>query len=62
MLDYARTLSKPFIHVRVDLYIVKHKVYFGELTFTNGAGFDRVYPREFDEQLGNYITLPIDTK
>ena len=57
MLDYARKLSEPFVHVRVDFYIVDNRVYFGELTFTNGAGFDPVYPREFDELLGSYIVL-----
>ncbi len=57
MLEYARRLSKPFIHVRVDLYIVNNKVYFGELTFTNGAGFDKVYPKEFDIKLGSYIDI-----
>ena len=62
MLGYARILSKPFIHVRVDFYIVENKVYFGELTFTNGAGFDVVKPYEFDVQLGNYIHLPADMK
>lgn len=41
LLEYARKLSKPFIHARVDFYIVKDKIYFGEITFTNGAGFDR---------------------
>ena len=62
MLMYAKKLSKPFIHVRVDFYIVNHKVYFGELTFTNGAGFDPINPHEFDVQLGSYMTLPIDSK
>ena len=58
MLKYAKILSKPFIHVRVDFYIVDNKVYFGELTFTNGAGFDVVRPKEFDIKLGNYMHLP----
>lgn len=57
LLKYARLLSKPFKHVRADFYIVDHKVYFGELTFTNGAGFSPVFPREFDIQLGSYIKL-----
>lgn len=57
MLEYARILSKPFIHVRVDFYIVKDRIYFGELTFTNGAGFDVIEPREFDVWLGDCIQL-----
>ena len=35
-----KKLSKPFPLVRVDLYIVDNKVYFGELTFTPAAGLD----------------------
>lgn len=55
LLEYARKLSKDFLHVRVDFYIVNGKIYFGEMTFTNGAGFDSISPREFDEWLGSMI-------
>ncbi len=55
LLEYSRKLSKDFIHVRVDFYIVDGKIYFGEMTFTNGAGLDAVRPREFDEWLGSMI-------
>jgi hypothetical protein len=57
MLDYAKKLSSKFIHVRVDFYIVNSKIYFGELTFTDGAGFDEIGPREFDEMLGDWMVL-----
>lgn len=58
LLEYARKLSQPFIHARVDFYIVREKIYFGEITFTNGAGFDRFRPREFDYELGACMKLP----
>lgn len=57
LLEYAKKLSKGFIHVRVDFYIVEERIYFGEMTFTNGAGFDRFYPKEFDELLGSWISI-----
>jgi hypothetical protein len=60
LLEYAKKLSSKFIHVRVDFYIIKSKIYFGELTFTNGAGFDKISPREFDEMMGAWINLPIE--
>ena len=41
MLEYAQILSKDFPQVRVDFYEIDGKVYFGELTFFDGAGFDR---------------------
>lgn len=58
MLEYARILSKGFPHVRVDLYALDSQIYFGEMTFTNGSGFDRIKPDKFDIELGNLIKLP----
>lgn len=57
ILEYARKLSKGFIHVRMDFYIVNEKIYFGEMTFTNGAGLGKISPKEFDEQLGSWIEI-----
>lgn len=37
---YAKILSKDFPFVRADFYIENRKVYFGELTFSPGNGFD----------------------
>ena len=59
ILKEAQKLSREFPHTRVDFYINNQKVYFGEITFTNGAGFDKISPRYFDEELGSYIKLPI---
>ena len=57
LLKYATLLSEGFAHVRVDLYLVGGKVYFGELTFTNGAGFDKIRPIEFDLELGSLFHI-----
>lgn len=57
MLGYAKKLSSKFIHVRVDFYIVNSKIYFGELTFTDSAGFDKFSPREFDVMMGDWMNL-----
>ena len=40
LFDYAAKLSKPFPFVRVDFYLEKGGVTFGELTFTPCGGFD----------------------
>jgi hypothetical protein len=53
----AKLLSKDFSFVRVDLYELNGKIYFGEMTFTDGAGFDNFRPRRFDETLGNLMDL-----
>lgn len=57
MVRYAEILSKPFRHCRVDLYNVDGKVYFGELTFHHGGGCNQFQPKEFGDQLGQYINL-----
>lgn len=60
MLEYARILSKPFLHARVDFYIVGDSVVFGELTFTASAGFANIKPEDFDLEMGSWLKLPID--
>ena len=62
LLRYARILSEDFNHVRVDFFIVNGKIYFGELTFTCGAGLDKIKPYEFDLEMGNYLKLPIEKR
>ena len=52
MIEIAEKLSKDFDHVRVDLYNECGKIYFGELTFTTGAGFGWFNPDSFDLKLG----------
>lgn len=59
MLEYARLLSAPFLHARVDFYIINNVVYFGEITFTNGAGFDKFSSYQFDLEMGNKLKLPM---
>lgn len=48
----ASVLAKGFGHVRVDLYDVDGKIYFGEMTFTNGKGFELINPEEYNDMLG----------
>jgi hypothetical protein len=57
MLSLAEKLSKPFPFVRVDLYEVGVKNYFGELTFYPGKGVERFTPRRFDEVFGEPLHL-----
>lgn len=42
------SLAKPFPFVRVDLYYVKGRVFFGELTFCPTSGLIKFYPDELD--------------
>ncbi|WP_230534502.1 ATP-grasp fold amidoligase family protein [Microvirga roseola] len=53
MLAAAEVLSEGFNFVRVDLYSVEGRIYFGEMTFTPGAGGLRFNPVEMDEMWGS---------
>lgn len=52
MVEIAETLSRPFDFVRIDLYNVHGKIYFGEFTFTPTAGQKKFYPPEWDLHFG----------
>lgn len=54
----ASELSQDFDFVRVDLYCVDDRVYFGELTIYPEAGFGRFTPSDWDEWLGSFWRLP----
>lgn len=57
MIKTARILSKPFPEVRVDMYVVDGKVFFGELTFTSLGGMMNYYTPEYLQEMGQCITL-----
>ena len=52
MKKIAEKLSEGFDQVRVDLYVIEDKIYFGEMTFTNGSGFEVIVPDNYDFELG----------
>lgn len=57
MIDVAKRLSKPFPEVRVDLYNVNGRVYFGELTFTSLGGMMLYYTQEALLEMGAHVDL-----
>lgn len=58
MKEVASKLSKGLPHVRIDLYEVKGKVYFGEYTFYHHGGCTPFHPQKWDEVFGSWIILP----
>ena len=57
MLAVAEQLSADFPYVRVDLYSVEGKVYFGELTFYPWSGYVQYTPDEWDYKFGEDFPL-----
>ena len=58
MKELASKLSKGIPHVRVDLYNVQGKIYFGELTFYHHGGFYPFHPEKWDRVFGDWLILP----
>lgn len=59
LLSIVRKLAESKPHVRVDLYVVDHHTYFGEMTFFTGSGFIPFNPQEADGQIGDLLALPV---
>lgn len=57
MLFIAEQLSRDMTFARIDLYYHNRSVYFGEITFHHGGGFEPFIPRAYDRILGEYIEL-----
>ncbi|NPV51417.1 MAG: glycosyl transferase [Candidatus Methanofastidiosum sp.] len=58
MLKLARILSKDYPHVRVDFYYVNDRIYFGEMTFYHGAGYEKFEPESLEMEMGSWLELP----
>lgn len=57
MIEYAKKLAKPFPQVRVDLYNIDGKIYFGELTFTSLGGMMNYFTPQALMEMGDNIEL-----
>lgn len=58
MLEIATKLSSGFPQVRVDLYNVNNKIYFGEMTFTSNYGMMPYFSQEVLNDMGQQCILP----
>lgn len=57
MVEIAEKLSANIPFIRVDFYEIDGKLYFGELTFYPGSGFESFDPVEWDRKMGELINL-----
>lgn len=61
-IEIARKLSEGIPFIRVDLYEVKGRIYFGELTFYPASGMGVFTPEKYDRILGTMLDLPMNKK
>lgn len=58
MFELAEKLAKGTATLRVDFYEVNGQIYFGELTFFDASGFDKIIPESYDLKFGEWTKLP----
>lgn len=58
MIEIAEKLSTGLPHVRIDLYNINGKIYFGEYTFFHFSGLIPFEPDEWDIKFGEMLILP----
>lgn len=59
MIKLAAKLSEGIPQIRIDLYDVSGKIYFGEMTFYHHGGIVPFHPQKWDYEFGSWIKLPI---
>ena len=57
MIEVCRKLSEAISFLRVDLYLIEGKIYFGEMTFFPASGFGEWSIAEIDSKMGDLIQL-----
>ena len=62
MISIAEKLGKGFSQVRIDLYNINGKIYFGEITLYQASGYDTDFTNKAQLILGNKIMLPIRSR
>lgn len=58
MIAVAEKLADKLPFVRVDLYALKEKIIFGEMTFYPADGRSEFYPEKYNTIIGDYLKLP----
>ncbi len=57
MIEFAEKLAKNMPFVRIDFYETGGRLYFGEITFFPGGGYEEFSPEKWDYKLGKMIDL-----
>lgn len=58
MIRIGGEIAKKFPkYIRVDFYDVDGHLYYGEITFRHGSGYDTFFPEEYNDYYGRLLTL-----
>lgn len=61
MIQAAEALAAGLDYVRVDLYQIRRRIFFGEMTIYPASGLDPTHPEDWDLELGDHWRLPHST-
>ena len=61
MVKFAEILSHDIPFSRIDFYEINGNLYFGEITFFPGSGLSPFEPEEWNEKIGSWLDLPINS-
>lgn len=57
LIELSEILSKDFIHARTDFYVIGNQIYFGEITFLHGSGYECFRPTQFGIEVGSWMNI-----
>lgn len=57
LLSLSKKLSYNIPFIRIDFYIINHRVYFGELTFYPASGLSKFEPESYDRLFGSWMNI-----
>lgn len=57
MIEICRKLTSGMEFVRLDLYEINGRIYFGEFTFFPSGGYTLLYPDEWEKKIGDLIKI-----
>lgn len=57
LIDMSETIARDMYHARIDWYLINGKIYFGEITFYDGSGFEPFPNHNDDLYLGSLMEL-----
>jgi len=58
MIRLGKILAGNLPTIRVDFYVIRGKIYFGELTFFPASGTVQFHPEKWDRIFGDWVKLP----
>ena len=57
LIEISEKISEGFAHVRTDFYICNDKIFFGEMTFRHGGGYEPFDPEGFGLEMGSWLKV-----